>query len=48
MPDTEYLNKYQCHCGYVWHDVWDSMCDDKCPVCNTAMSPYTSIELERE
>ena len=42
---TWFQNKYRCPCGETWIDEWDSMCDDECPKCYTACTPYESIEL---
>lgn len=50
-----YLNQYVCnHVGSLnegeacveWEDVWDSMCNDKCPVCNHEIEPYESQALD--
>ena len=43
MPD--YLNKYECECGCEWDDVWDCMCNDRCPDCNRETNPKESIDL---
>jgi hypothetical protein len=40
-----YRNFYECPCGNEWEDEWDSMCDDRCPVCDTPCSPSDSIEI---
>ena len=40
-----FRNYYECSCGTEWDDEWTSMCDDRCPKCNTSISPYTSEEL---
>lgn len=43
---AEYLNHYACsECGHHWTDEWSCMCDDRCPNCNTPISPYFSKEL---
>ena len=39
-----WANTYE-HCGQEWTEHWDSTCDDRCPVCNTSVSPIESIEL---
>lgn len=39
-----FLNVYECSCGATWQDEWDCACDDRCPDCNTAISPVTSID----
>ncbi len=36
------------HCGEEWEDWWDSGCDDECPVCGCAISPYESIDTQTE
>lgn len=44
-----FRNWYKCdHCKADWNDVWDCMCDDRCPVCDIAMSPYYSEEITGE
>ena len=41
-----YLNHYKCSvCGCEWTDEWDCMCDDRCPECDTSISPNMSEEL---
>lgn len=40
-------NFYKCVCGYGWEDIHSCACDDRCPVCNTAVSPYDSNDLEK-
>lgn len=46
---AQYLNHYGCsECGHHWTDEWSCMCDDRCPDCNTPISPYFSKELEEE
>ena len=43
---TTYLNMYKCSdCNHSWSDEWNCMCDDRCPECNTAMTPYESIDI---
>ncbi len=41
-------NFYRCPCGAEWSDEWDATCDDRCPNCNTACSPYESQDLTKE
>jgi len=50
--EMKYRNHYKCDavhddvvCGTEWMDEWDSMCDDRCPACNTSTSPHESEEL---
>lgn len=38
-------NKYLCPCGTRWNDQWSCMVDDRCPTCDTAVSPYDSEQL---
>lgn len=41
-----FLNHYHCgHCDADWDDVWDCMCNDRCPECNAEIEPYESEEL---
>lgn len=44
MTNLYFRNSYKCSCGETWEDEWDSMCDDRCPECNTSTSPYISNE----
>lgn len=53
MPVEEvnprFRNWYRCdHCKTVWDDVWDCTCDDRCPMCDTSISPYTSEEIKEK
>lgn len=41
-----FLNSYKCVCGTEWEDEWDCACDDRCPSCNTAMTPFHSEEID--
>jgi hypothetical protein len=47
-------NYYKCdHTGslhegepeIIWHDSWDSTCNDRCPVCDTEIEPFDSEDL---
>lgn len=47
-----FRNHYHCTvirndkpCNTQWTDIWDCTCDDRCPECNTAISPHHSDEL---
>lgn len=40
----EYENKYR-HCESEWSDTWTSMCNDRCPECDSEIEPYESITL---
>jgi len=43
---ADFINHYACsECGAHWTDEWSCMCDDRCPDCNTSISPYFSKEL---
>jgi len=37
-----FKNKYRCECGTAWEDEWSCMCDDRCPSCDTPISPEYS------
>ncbi len=42
----KYTNYYYCgDCKERWEDIWDCKCDDKCPTCNKAYTPYKSEEI---
>lgn len=46
---ARFLNHYECsECGTSWNDEWDCTCDDRCPNCNTSISPSSSDDLEPE
>lgn len=45
FPEENYRNYYE-HCGQEWSEVADSMCNDKCPVCNAEITPYNSEEID--
>jgi hypothetical protein len=34
------INFYKCECGEAWSDEWSCGCDDDCPACGAACSPY--------
>ena len=41
-----YRNFYECgECGTSWTDVWNCMCNDRCPKCNVEVEPYHSVEI---
>lgn len=44
MTNKYARNFYKCSCGESWSDDWDCACDDRCPKCNTSISPHTSSE----
>jgi hypothetical protein len=40
-------NRYYCStCDLEWVEVADCACDDRCPSCNTAISPGETWEVE--
>jgi len=39
-----YINHYN-HCDTEWEDDADSMCNDRCPVCDKEIEPYSSEEI---
>lgn len=44
--DICWRNYYKCpSCKTKWNDEWDSQCDDECPDCGVAISPYKSVDL---
>lgn len=44
-PDEEFTNYYRCdNCEEEWSDTWSSMCNDRCPKCDTETEPYDSDE----
>ncbi len=53
MPKTiggvelKFRNFYR-DCGQEWEDEWDSMCNDRCPVCNKEIEPYRSEDISRD
>jgi len=51
--NKKFRNYYKCVkelddklCNTEWEDEWDCTCDDRCPKCNTAVSPYKSEDIE--
>ncbi len=41
-----FRNHYACsNCGTTWSDVWDAVCDDRCPKCDTSCSPTESEDV---
>jgi len=37
-------NVYECECGNVWEDSWDSGCDDECGSCGADVSPSQTTD----
>lgn len=42
--EPRFLNYYH-HCGTEWTDIWDSTCNDRCPVCRAEIEPHHSEEI---
>lgn len=40
-----YVNNYRCSCGTRWTDEWNCMVDDRCPTCDTSVSPHDSDQV---
>jgi len=37
---------YYHHCDVDWTDIWDSCCNDECPVCGCKeIEPYRSVDV---
>lgn len=43
LEKLTFLNVYV-HCGQVWSDHWDCMCNDECPICHGEIEPAISFE----
>lgn len=44
--EIRFHNYYECPaCKITWEDEWDSTCDDECPNCGVAISPYKSEDI---
>ena len=42
-----FRNYYRCEDdGTEWSDDWSSKCNDRCPTCDTELSPYYSQEID--
>jgi len=42
-----YRKFYKCsECGHEWEDVWDCLCNDRCPECDAEIEPYDWEEVE--
>ncbi len=49
VPDVEFtVRSYYRHCGEEWDADWDSACDDECPKCGNAISPYKHEDIEQD
>jgi len=40
----KYANYYE-HCGGIWIDAWNCMCNDRCPACDAEIEPFKSYDL---
>lgn len=40
-------NTYWCECGEKWQSELDSQCDDRCPSCDSSISPMFSSLVVR-
>lgn len=46
-PPTLWERWYECEdCDEIWRDVGFATCDDRCPGCRTAYTPFGSDEIE--
>lgn len=46
MEEETYLNRYRCPGdGTLWVMIWSCMCNDRCPTCNSEITPYDSEAL---
>lgn len=46
--EIKYINYYKCPIDFLeWQDSWDSMCNDKCPMCDKEIEPHTSFDIKR-
>ena len=44
-----FRNYYQCPTdGTKWHDEWNHLCNDRCPVCDSEIEPYFSQDVGNE
>lgn len=46
-PELWYRNHYK-HCGEKWTDDWTATCDDECPTCGNAISPFKSEDINEK
>lgn len=41
-----FRNEYLCsECGHNWSMTWECTCDDRCPKCGVAMTPFRSTDV---
>ncbi len=44
--NAKYRNYYRCSSDDMeWSDEWESMCNDRCPICRFEIEPYTSEDV---
>ena len=43
-----YRKHHSCPCGQEWWDEWDSLCNDRCPKCQTEVEPDKHIVVEAD
>ena len=45
--EKRFTNFYQCsECNYDWSTEWSCACDDRCPACDTSISPFHSEDAD--
>jgi len=45
----KFYKYFHCNeCDNKWTDIWDSLCNDRCPTCSTEIEPYAFVELPNE
>ena len=47
-PNIRFTNHYKCVCGETWQDDSTSTNNDRCPVCDKEIEPFSSIQYEDE
>lgn len=45
MDNEKLYRSYYQHCGEEWQSIWDSACNDECPVCGKEIEPYDYEEV---
>lgn len=48
MTASTFFRRYFVHCGTQWSDDAECMCNDRCPVCNHEIEPYSAAENGEE
>ena len=42
----QYINYYECPRDETrWEEIWECKCNDRCPTCNSEVTPYRSKEI---